>query len=92
MSDGNAYLEVIKKKLDAGRRQWKRGAKVLAANGLAVVLPIDAHRGPYLPASRDGHLCRFLGIYGAWKRPVDFRPATETLSFLLHAEPFRGPS
>lgn len=33
MSDGTGYLEEIRKKLESGQRQWKRGDKILAAFG-----------------------------------------------------------
>lgn len=33
MSDGTDYLKAIKKKLESGQRQWKRGDKILAAYG-----------------------------------------------------------
>ncbi len=35
MSDGTGYLKEIKKKLESGQRQWKRGDKILAAYGYA---------------------------------------------------------
>ena len=31
MTDGAAYLKVIKKNLDGGKRQWRRGDKLLQA-------------------------------------------------------------
>ena len=33
MTDGAAYLKEIKKNLEKGQRQWKRGDKILAAFG-----------------------------------------------------------
>lgn len=33
MANGTTYLKEIKKKLEAGQRQWKRGDKILAAYG-----------------------------------------------------------
>lgn len=29
MTDGTAYLKVIKKNLDSGKRQWRRGDNLL---------------------------------------------------------------
>ena len=33
MTDGTTYLKVIKKNLDSGKRQWRRGHKLLEAFG-----------------------------------------------------------